>query len=184
MDQTADTTNSVQADLGQLPMTGPMSAQQYEVLLDLNYVADRQWERVELMRQIEQLRVEQIRRQQMSRGSAQTVRMHEPPLQNSAAIGPLNDDARQPGLVMQSQHSVYMPMMELADKRQLAACSNLALLNCYMPLGMHMSELTCCSRRCKTSMCTLQRQCAKCTFSSLMQQHVSGIIGDMTSKWQ
>ncbi len=71
----------------------------------------------------------------MSRRSAQTVQVNEPPLQNSAAIGPLNDDARQPGLVMQSQHSVYTPTMELSDKRQLAVCSNSALLNPYMPLG-------------------------------------------------
>ncbi len=36
---------------------------------------------------------------------------------------------------MQSQHSVYMPTTELADKRQVAACSNLAIRNPYMPLG-------------------------------------------------
>ncbi len=64
--------------------------------------------------------------------------MHEPPLQNSAAIGALNDDAHQPGLAMQVQHSVYMPTMELADKRQLAMSSNWALLNPYIPLGMHV----------------------------------------------
>ncbi len=80
--------NPGQADLGRLPVTGPMSAQQYEVLLDPNYVADRQWETAEMMGQIEQLQAEQIRGQQVSRGTAQTVQV------NSTAIGPLNDDAR------------------------------------------------------------------------------------------
>ncbi len=88
-----------------------------------------------MQRQIDQLWVEQIRRQQALHGSAQTVWMHELPLQNSTAIGALNDDARQLGLVTQVQHSVYMPTMELADKRRLAASSNSALLNPYMPLG-------------------------------------------------
>ncbi len=36
--------NLVQADLGPLPAMGPMSAQQYEVLLDPNYIADQQQE--------------------------------------------------------------------------------------------------------------------------------------------
>ncbi len=138
-DLTGNTANSVQVDLGQPPVTGPMSVQQYEVLLDPNYVADRQQERAEMQQKIDHFEeAEWIRGQQVSHGSAQTVQMHEPPLLNSTAIGALNDDACQPGLAVEVQHSMYVPTMELADKRQAAACNNSALLNSYMPLGMHV----------------------------------------------
>ncbi len=64
--------------------------------------------------------------------------MHEQPLQNSTAIGTLNDDVRRPGLAVQAQHSVYVPPMELANKRQAAVRNNSMLLNPYMQLGMHV----------------------------------------------
>ncbi len=88
-----------------------------------------------MQQKIDRLEAERIHGQQVSHGSAQTVQMHELPLQNLTAIGTLNDDVRRPGLAVQVQHSVHMPIMELADKRQAAVCSNLALLNPYMPLG-------------------------------------------------
>ncbi len=134
-DLLSDAVNASQAGLERPPGPGLMSVQQYKVLLDLNYVANKQWEKEEMQQQIDQLRAEQIHGQQALHGSAQTLRMHEPLLQNCTAIGALNDDARQPGLVTHSQHSIYTPITELADKRQMAACSNLALLNPHMPLG-------------------------------------------------
>ncbi len=76
---------------------GPMSAQQYEATLDLNYVINRQWEWEEMQWKIDHLEVEQICGQQVSCVSAQTVRMHEPLLQNSTAIGALNDDVHDQG---------------------------------------------------------------------------------------
>ncbi len=72
-DPLGDATNAGQAGFEHLPGPGPMSAQQYEALLDLNYVANQQWERAEMQRQIDQVRAEQICGQQVSRGSAQTV---------------------------------------------------------------------------------------------------------------
>ncbi len=89
-----DAVNTGQAGSERPPGPGLMSAQQYEALLDPNYIADRQWEWEEMQRQIDQLRVEQNCRQQASHRSAQTVWMHELLLQDSTAIGTLNDDAR------------------------------------------------------------------------------------------
>ncbi len=40
--------NSGQAGVACPPGSGPMSVQQYEVTLDPNYVADRQWEQEEM----------------------------------------------------------------------------------------------------------------------------------------
>ncbi len=90
------------------------------------------------MQQIEQLRAEQNRGQQVSCGLALTGQVNGPPLQNSTAIGHANDEVRRPGLATQSQHSVYMPTTELAEKRQVAICSNSAIQNPYMPLGTHV----------------------------------------------
>ncbi len=125
------------------PGSGPMSAQQYEVTLDLNYVADQQWEREEMQQKqeemqqkIDRLEAERIRGQQVLHGSMQTIQLNEQPLQNSTAIGGSNDDARWPGLAVQKQLAVYVPPTELADKRQAAACDNSTLLNPYMQLGM------------------------------------------------
>ncbi len=56
-------------------------------------------------------------------------------MQNSTAISQVSNEVRQPELGIQTQHSVYMPTMELSDKRQRAACSNSAIQNPYMPLG-------------------------------------------------
>ncbi len=97
---------------------------------------------------IDHLEAEQICGQQASRGSVQTVQMHELPLQNLTAVGVLNDDVHWPGLAVQAQHSVYMPTMELADKRQVATSNHSALLNPYMPLGTHVkTNVLLCSRR-------------------------------------
>ncbi len=112
-----------------------MSAQQYEATLDLNYVINRQWEWEEMQWKIDHLEVEQICGQQVSCVSAQTVRMHEPLLQNLTAIGALTEDARRPVLAVQAQNSIYVPITELAEKRQAAVASNSSLLNPYMPLG-------------------------------------------------
>ncbi len=46
-----------------------------------------------MQQKIDCLEAEQIHGQQVLHGSAQMVQMHEPPLQNSTAIGMLNDDA-------------------------------------------------------------------------------------------
>ncbi len=92
-DSLGDAINAGQAGFECPPELGPMSAQEYEALLDPNYVADRQWEWAEMQQKIDRLEAEQICGQQVSCGSAQTVRMHEPPLQNLTAIGALNNDA-------------------------------------------------------------------------------------------
>ncbi len=54
--------------------------QEYEVTLDPNYVADHQWEREEMQKEkdelqqrVERLEPEQVRGQQMSHRSVQTV---------------------------------------------------------------------------------------------------------------
>ncbi len=80
--------------------SGPMSKQQYEAMLDPNYVADHQWEREEMQKEkdemqqrIDCLEAERVHGQQVLHGSAQTVRFNEPPLQNSTAIGGGNDQS-------------------------------------------------------------------------------------------
>ncbi len=47
--------NAGQADFQCLPGSGPMSAQQYEVTLDPNYVADHQWENDEVQQEKEEM---------------------------------------------------------------------------------------------------------------------------------
>ncbi len=71
-----------------------MSTQEYEAMLDPNYVADHQWEREEMQKErdelqqtIDQLQAEWVRGQQMLHGSTQMVRLGDPPLQNSTVIG-------------------------------------------------------------------------------------------------
>ncbi len=53
-----DATHLHQTDLGRLPAMGPMSTQQYEVMLDANYVADQRWERSKLLQENDQLQCE------------------------------------------------------------------------------------------------------------------------------
>ncbi len=52
------------------------------------------------------------------------------------------------------------------------------------PKWGRMSGLMCHHRNYRTSMCTLQRRCAKCILTSSGQRHVGGIGGDMTLKWR
>ncbi len=63
-----------------------MTTQEYEAMLDPQYVANQQWEWEEMQKTIEQQRVELAHGQQVSHGSAQTARVSEPPLQNSTVI--------------------------------------------------------------------------------------------------
>ncbi len=85
-DPSSSTTNSDPAGLLCPPGSGLMNVQQYEVTLDPNYIADRQWERNELQREkedmqweneemqrkIDHLEAKWIGGQQVSHGSAQT----------------------------------------------------------------------------------------------------------------
>ncbi len=119
--------------------------QQYEATLDPNYVANCQWEREELQKEkdemqqkIDHLEAERVHGQQVLHGSAQTVRLGEPPLQNSTAIGGRNGQVRQLGLTVHGAHTVYVPPMEIADKRQATmVCSDSMLKNPYTQLGTH-----------------------------------------------
>ncbi len=72
-DPSGVTANTGPAGFDCLPGSGTMSAQQYEVTLDPNYVTDRQWEREEMQQKIDHLEAELIRGQQVSHGSVQTV---------------------------------------------------------------------------------------------------------------
>ncbi len=74
-----------------------------------------------MQKTIDRLQMEQARGQQVSHGSAQTVRMSEPPLQNSAVIGGGSTQGARPGLTQHGLHAVYVPPMRLTDKRQVAA---------------------------------------------------------------
>ncbi len=47
----------------------------------------------------------------------------------------MNDDVRQPGLAVQALHAMYVPPMELADKRQATVHTDLTLQKPYMQLG-------------------------------------------------
>ncbi len=71
-----------------------------------------------MQQKIDCLEAEQVHGQQVSHGSLQTVRLGEPPLQNSTAIGGGNDQSRRPGLMLHGPHTVYVLATELADKRQ------------------------------------------------------------------
>ncbi len=72
--------------------------------------------------------------QQVSRGSAHTVGVSEPPLQNSTVIG--GSQSNRPGLTEDRPHAMYVPPTELADKRQATALrSDSTLKNPYSQLG-------------------------------------------------
>ncbi len=62
--------NADQAGFQRLPGSGPMSAQQYEATLDLNYAADRQWEWKEMQWKIDHLEAERICGQQVENKQA------------------------------------------------------------------------------------------------------------------
>ncbi len=67
-------TNAGPASFQCLSGSGLMNEQQYEVTLNPNYVADRQWEWEEMQHKINHLEeAEQIHGQQVLHGSAQTV---------------------------------------------------------------------------------------------------------------
>ncbi len=120
-----------------------MSTQEYEVTLDLNYIADRQWEREEMQKEkdelqqtIDQLQAEWVCGQQMLHGSTQTVQLNDPPLQNSTAIGGGNGPSNRLGLTLHGPCTVYVPPTELAEKRQATALhSESTLKNPYLQLG-------------------------------------------------
>ncbi|MCP4544631.1 MAG: hypothetical protein GY832_46610, partial [Chloroflexi bacterium] len=99
---------------------GQLTMQEYEALLDPSYAADCQWEREEQRQREEELRAELARVQQVSRGSVQTVRMGEPPLQNSTAI---DGGSVRPGLTQHGNNTVYVPPAALADKKQTAVAA-------------------------------------------------------------
>ncbi len=97
-----------------------------------------QKEHDELLQMIERQRAEQARGQQMSRGSVQTVRVSELPLQHSTVIGGGSTQGNQPGLMQHGSHAVYVLPTRLTDKRQVAApFLDATLKHPYVQLGPH-----------------------------------------------
>ncbi len=87
-----------------------------------------QKEKDELQQTIECLQAERVRGQQMSHRSMQTVRLSDPPLQNSTVIGGGNSQSNRPSLMQHGPRAVYVPPTELADKRQATALHSESML--------------------------------------------------------
>ncbi len=121
--------------------TGQITMQEYEALLDPQYVANLQWERDEqqkekdeLLQRVQRLEAEQAHGQQVSHGSMQTTGVIEPPLQNSTAISGETTLSVRPGLTHYGANTVCVP--PAVNIRQAAAPKGTAAqLHPYLQLG-------------------------------------------------
>ncbi len=87
-----------------------------------------QKEKDEMQQTIDRLQAVWVHGQQMSHGSAQTVRLSDPPLQNSTVIGGGSSQSSRPGLTQHGQHAMYVPPTELAKKIQATALRSDSML--------------------------------------------------------